>query len=65
MQKANNDLRLACKGAGVPLYMVADALKISDQTLFRNWRKELSQNEKDQIYRIIEEIAKGGEVYAV
>ena len=59
MDKANKDLRLACKGAGIPLYVIAETLGISDQTLFRNWRKELAQEEKEKIISIINSIKEG------
>lgn len=54
-KKANLDLRLACKGAGVPLWRVAEVLGVSDQTLYRNWRKELSVSDKKRVLDIIEQ----------
>ena len=54
-KKANLDLRLACKGAGVPLWHVAEVLGVSDQTLYRNWRKELSVGDKKRVLDIIEQ----------
>ena len=52
----NIDLRLRAKGAGVPLWRIAEALRISEPTLTRHLRKELSEKEKRQILSIIEKL---------
>ena len=65
MQKPNNDLRMLAKGNGIPLWMISDKLSVSEQTLIRHWRRELSLDEKEQIRSIIEELkagAKDGEL---
>ena len=53
MQKANQDLRMLAKGAGVPLWAIAEKLGYSEGTLIRNWRQELSREEKATIREII------------
>lgn len=58
MSKANNDLRMFAKGCGVPLWAIADKMGISDQTLLRNWRKELAENDKKSVKNIIEQLKK-------
>jgi len=57
MMKPNNDLRLLCRGYGIPLWLVAQRLGISDQTLYRSWREELTGHEREKVIMIIEEIA--------
>jgi len=56
--RENKDLRQAAKTQGVPLWRIADALTVSEQTLIRHWRKELTQTEKKNIMRVIERLAK-------
>ena len=59
MPKANQDLRMAARGCGVPLWAIASKLDISEQTLIRQWRKELSDQEKDKVLAIINEVKVG------
>lgn len=54
----NNDLRSRAKEAKVKLWQIAEALGISDFTLSRKLRHELTQEEKVRIFRIIDQIAK-------
>jgi len=54
--KTNRDIRLEARGAGVPLRKIANALDISEQALFKRWRKELSEEDKNKIRAIIAEI---------
>lgn len=56
--RANLDIRAKAKGAGVMLWEIADHLKISEPSITRKLRHELSQAEKDRIFSIIDEIAK-------
>lgn len=56
--KANEDLRLLARGNGVSLWEIADKLGVSDQKLFRDWRHELPETEKERIRTIIEELKK-------
>ena len=53
----NQDIRRTAAGAGVKLWQIADALGIADCSLSRKLRKELPQEEKDRIFKIIEELS--------
>ena len=53
----NQDIRRTAAGAGVKLWQIADALGIADCSLSRKLRKELSQEEKEKIFSIIEKLA--------
>lgn len=57
----NQDIRRMAAGNGVRLWQIAEALGIADCSLSRKMRKELSQNEKEKIVRIIREISKEAE----
>ena len=50
---ANLDIRNAIKNANLKHWQVADLLNISEATLVRKLRKELSVDEKEYILRII------------
>ena len=52
----NQEIRLMARGAGVPLWRIADALKVSEPTLTRLLRKELPETEKARIVEIIEQL---------
>lgn len=54
---ANEDIRTRARNSGVFLWEVADELKILDSNLSRKLRHELKQDEKDRIFKIIDEIA--------
>lgn len=54
---ANNDVRRKAAGAGVKLWQIADALGIADCSLSRKLRKELTADEKEKIFNIIEKIS--------
>ena len=54
---ANTDIRRKAAGAGVTLWQVADELGIADCSLSRKLRKELSADEKEKIFKIIEKIS--------
>ena len=51
------DIRLAAKGAGVPFWMIANALSISEPTLTRRLRMELPPEQKTKIHAIIKELS--------
>lgn len=53
----NKDIRLRARGSGVALWRVAEKMNISEPTLSRKLRHELSDEEKARIYAIIEELA--------
>lgn len=52
----NLDVRTAAKNSGVFLYQVAAALGISEPTMTRKLRCELSEQEKKPIFDAIEKI---------
>lgn len=55
---ANMTIRLRAKSRGVPLWKVADALGISEPTLFRWLRRELPKEKCEEILGIIDRLAK-------
>ena len=54
---SNQDIRCAASEAGVKLWQIADALGIADCNFSRKLRKELSQNEKEKIFSIIQRLS--------
>lgn len=52
----NNDLRDAAKRAKVGWWQIAERLEISEPTMTRRLRHELPQDERERIFRIIEEL---------
>lgn len=54
----NRDIRNMAGGCGVKLWQIADALGIADCSFSRKLRKELPDDEKQKISRIIENLAK-------
>ena len=53
----NIDIRLAAKGSGVPLWKICQVLEISEPTMTRKLRVELSVKEKAKIHAIIKELS--------
>lgn len=53
---SNADVRTAAKNAGVFLYQVAEAMGISEPTMTRKLRFELSEEEKVPIIEAIKRI---------
>lgn len=64
MNLANTELRASAKRAKVPFWAIARKLCISEPTMTRKLRDELSDSEKNEILAIIEEIAKEKEAAA-
>ena len=56
----NRDIRNMAGGCGVKLWQIADALGIADCSFSRKLRKELPDDEKREIFGIIENLAKAG-----
>ena len=54
MTRANTDIRDMAAASNVLLWQIADRLKITDATFSRKLRKELSTEEKADIFAIIE-----------
>ena len=61
MKQKNMDIRLAAAGSGVKLWQIADALGMTDGNFSRKLRKELSEEERDKILSIIQEISEQNE----
>lgn len=59
---ANFKLRLYARGKNVYLYEIANKMNISEPTLTRKLRIELSKDEKSKIMAIIDEISKEKEM---
>lgn len=53
----NVDVRRTAAGNGVRLWQIADALGISDCSLSRKLRKELSAEEKATVFAIIQKLS--------
>ena len=56
----NVDVRLAAKGAGIPLWQIASKMGISEPTMSRKLREPLSEEDKQQILTIISDLQKEG-----
>lgn len=56
---ANQNIRMYAAARGVRLWQIAEALGIADCNFSRKLRKELPEDEKQKIFGIIEELAKG------
>lgn len=56
MTKANQNIRFSLKENNVPQWMLADKMGISEFTLVRKFRKELSEEEQNKILNIIKEL---------
>lgn len=54
----NNDIREAAKKAGIHLWQVAEACGVNDGNFSRKLRKELPQEEKQNILEIIDRLSK-------
>lgn len=53
---ANTDIRRTAKANGVPLWKIALAMSISEPTMTRRLRQELSPDEKAKYFEIINEL---------
>ena len=52
----NQDIRMALKRKGLCLWQLADQLGISEATMTRKLRKELSNDEKQKLHEIIDKM---------
>ena len=57
MKLANQEVRKYARSKAVCLWEVADHLEISEPTMTRKLRKELSDTERDNILSIIDKVA--------
>lgn len=53
----NLQIRQCAKANGVFLYEIAESLGVSEATICRKLRRELQENEKEQLLKRIEEIS--------
>ena len=53
----NEDVRRAAAGAGVKLWQIAEALGMADSSLSRKLRHELSDDDKEQVFKAIRELS--------
>lgn len=56
--KTNDEVKAEAKSLGIPLWRIADELKISEPTMTRMLRHELTPEKKEQIRGIIRHLAK-------
>ncbi|MEG1008842.1 MAG: hypothetical protein RSF67_03335 [Clostridia bacterium] len=54
----NSDVRKAIKDANLKYWQIAESLNINDGNFSRKLRKELSIDEKEMIYKLIEDLKK-------
>ena len=54
---ANQKVRMQARKAGIPLWMLADALDISEPTMTRKLRRELPDSEQVRLLSVIEQLA--------
>ena len=57
---SNTDVRLAAKGAGVPLWKIADYIGISEATLTRLLRKPLDETIRKKLFEAIDVLKSEG-----
>lgn len=57
MTRENEDVRIAARRKGVYLWQVAERYQLSDANFSRLLRKKLTQDKRDYIMQIIEELA--------
>ena len=56
--KPNMDLRLYARGKGVPLWRVAEAYGIHENTLLQRLRKQYSKEDAEEFMRIVDKISR-------
>ena len=54
--KPNMDLRFYARGKGVPLWRVAEAYGIHENTLLQRLRKQYSKEDAEEFMRIVDKI---------
>jgi hypothetical protein len=58
VMKPNMDLRFYARGKGVPLWRVAEAYGIHENTLLQRLRKQYSKEDADEFRRIVDKISR-------
>ncbi|MCD8159563.1 MAG: hypothetical protein LUD77_12005 [Clostridiales bacterium] len=56
--RANNDIRERAKENNITLWQIGEVLNLSEFTVVRHLRKELSAEEKEKYFSAIDKIAK-------
>lgn len=59
----NKDIRETAKEAGVCLWEIAERLNLNDGNFSRKLRRELSENDRIKIMKIIAELQKEKEIF--
>lgn len=57
MKQTNVEIRRSAAAAGVRLWQLADGLGITDASLSRKLRRELSAGEKEKCFQIIKNLS--------
>lgn len=57
--KANMKIREKARNSGVRLWQIADALGMQESLFSKKLRKELTEEEQENILSIIDDLAKG------
>lgn len=57
--KANMKIREKARNSGVRLWQIADALGMQESLFSKKLRKELTEDEREKILSIIDDLAKG------
>ena len=56
--KPNMDLRFYARGKGVPLWRVAEAYGIHENTLLQRLRKQYSKEDAEEFMRIVDKLSR-------
>ena len=56
----NSDVKLYAYENGIKLWMIAEKLGITDSTFSRRLRKDLSLEDKERIFKIVDDLKRGG-----
>ena len=56
--QANEDLRKQLRVLNIPFWRLAEALCVHEQTIVRRFRRELPEDERQKIRRIIADLSK-------
>ena len=59
MTHTNQRIKLRMKARGVTMWQLADALHVSENTLYRRFRYQLDEKETNKICLLVDSIAKG------
>lgn len=55
----NSDVKLYAYENGIKLWMIAEKLGITDSTFSRRLRKDLSLEDKERIFKIVDDLKRG------